>query len=541
MNKIRSLIHSLSFQIIFGIVLLLCVSNCVAGVIGYLRFTESLTREYNDSAFRTAETAATLVNGDKIFEYLENGGDSDEYRDRWERMNILCQRQNVTLIYVISVDTSDYNGFYSVFNTVNDKSGYSPWDVGYFRETTNEEYRQIYQDMYENGLQRGTVVRTNNLRGRAPHITSLIPIADSQGKVQAILCVERPMEELKTGRMAYLRWVGTATCILILLASIGTVISLKNHILTPLKKVIQEAERFAKERTKLEEEQLGKVSRITEISVLGNSVEKMENDVIGYMDELTLVTAERERIDTELTLANKIQSDMLPNIFPPFPERHEFDIYASMDPAKEVGGDFYDFFLIDETHLGLVIADVSGKGIPAALFMMMSKILINNYAMMGETPGQVLKNVNNTICKNNENDMFVTIWFGILDVSNGRVVAANAGHEYPAIRKADGSFELFKDKHGLAIGAMEGVPYKEYEFMLGKGDTLFVYTDGVPEATDLQDTLFGTDRMLEALNHDPDASPEELLHNVKTAVGQFVGEAPQFDDLTMLAIKIKNE
>lgn len=275
-----------------------------------------------------------------------------------------------------------------------------------------------------------------------------------------------------------------------------------------------------------------------EIEVLAESFATLSKRTVEYIGQITRITAEKERIGAELELATKIQADMLPNIFPAFPERPEFDIYATMTPAKEVGGDFYDFFLIDDDHLGMVMADVSGKGVPAALFMMMSKILVNNFAMMGGSPAKVLEQVNSQICKNNDEEMFVTVWFGVLEISTGKVTAANAGHEYPIIKKADGEFELFKDKHGFVIGGMDGMRYKEYEFTLEKGGTLFLYTDGVAEATNAENELFGTDRMLTALNQDPNAVPKELLTNMKKAVDEFVGEAPQFDDLTMLGVTL---
>ncbi len=275
-----------------------------------------------------------------------------------------------------------------------------------------------------------------------------------------------------------------------------------------------------------------------EIEVLAESFATLSKRTVEYIQQITAITAEKERIGAELELATKIQADMLPNIYPAFPERSEFDIYATMTPAKEVGGDFYDFFLIDDDHLGMVMADVSGKGVPAALFMMMSKILVNNYALMGGSPAKVLEQVNNQICKNNEEEMFVTVWFGVLEISTGKVTAANAGHEYPILKKAGGEFELFKDKHGFVIGGMDGMRYKDYEFTLEKGGTLFLYTDGVAEATNAQNELFGTDRMIEALNKNADASPTDLLNNMKQAVDEFVGEAPQFDDLTMLGLKL---
>lgn len=539
MDKLKKITSKLSFRIIGGAVVLLVILTCIASIIGYIRFTQSLTNEYTDSAFRTAHTAAKIVDGNKIDEYLETKGNSEEYRRKWTNLNILCQEQNVTLVYAIAVDTTDYNSFLSVFNTVNENSIYTPWEVGYQRNTTNEEYRRIYIDIYENGLEKASIARTSNLGGKEPHITALIPIKNSEGTVTAILCVQRPMEELKTGRMDYLKWVSLSAILLILVSAWGASAYLKGQIIDPLAIIVNESKRFARENTKIDGEDLEQVSKITEIRELGNSVQLMEDDVIEYMQNLTEVTAEKERIGTELSLAASIQSDMLPNIFPPFPQITEFDIFASMDPAKEVGGDFYDFFLIDENRVGLVVADVSSKGVPAALFMMMSKIMINNYAMMGISPNEVLEKVNNAICQNNKNDMFVTVWFGILTYATGHVIAANAGHEYPAIKRANGKFEILQDPHGLVIGALEGMPYENYEFILEKGDTLFVYSDGVPDAINVSEEAFDRERMLEALNASSDEAPEELIRNMRVRIDNFVGEAAQYDDITMLAVKMK--
>ena len=275
-----------------------------------------------------------------------------------------------------------------------------------------------------------------------------------------------------------------------------------------------------------------------EIEVLAESFAKLSHRTVEYVAEVRRVTAEKERIGTELHMANQIQESMLPSIFPAFPERKEFDIYAVMDPAREVGGDFYDFFLIDQDHLCMVIADVSGKGIPAALFMMISKLIIQSCAMLGRDAGEILTKTNEALCSNNRMEMFVTVWIGILEISTGRLTAANAGHEYPAIMTGS-RFELLKDKHGLVIGAMPGIMYKEYDMELKPGDKLFLYTDGVAEATHGGDELFGTKRMLEALNREPDAGPEQLLKNVRRAVDQFVGNDEQFDDLTMMCIEYK--
>lgn len=274
-----------------------------------------------------------------------------------------------------------------------------------------------------------------------------------------------------------------------------------------------------------------------EIEVLAESFAMLSAKTLEYISTVRQVTAEKERIGAELSLATRIQADMLPTIYPAFPDRPEFDIFASMAPAKEVGGDFYDFFLVDDDHLCVFIADVSGKGVPAALFMMASMIILANNAQMGKSPAQILNDTNSAICANNREEMFVTVWMGILEISTGKLTAANAGHEYPIIKLPGGKYELLKDKHGFVIGGMDGARYKEYELQLTPGSKLFLYTDGVPEATSGDKELFGTERMLEALNASPDVSPKETLEGMRKAVDGFVLDAEQFDDLTMVCLE----
>ena len=251
--------------------------------------------------------------------------------------------------------------------------------------------------------------------------------------------------------------------------------------------------------------------------------------------------AEKERISHELLMASRIQQSLIPQTFPAFPEHTEFDLYALMRPAREVGGDFYDYFLIDDDHLCLVIADVSGKGIPAALFMAMSKTILQSFAAADMAVSEVLTKTNDRICAGNKTDMFVTVWMGILELSTGKMKAANAGHEYPAVMRSGGNFELLKDKHGFVIGGLADITYAEYELQLDPGDKLFVYTDGVPEATNADTVMFGTDRMIDTLNRDPGASSEELLRRLEGDVRQFVGKAEQFDDFTMLCVEYKGQ
>ena len=252
--------------------------------------------------------------------------------------------------------------------------------------------------------------------------------------------------------------------------------------------------------------------------------------------ERRALALEKERIAAELSLATRIQLSALPK---EFPKREKFHVYASMTPAKEVGGDFYDFFMMDEDHLGLVIADASGKGVPAALFMMVSSALIRNAAVGEYSPAKVLTTVNHQLCTRNPEEMFVTVWMGVLEVSTGRLTAANAGHEYPILKRPGMSFELFKDRHGLVLGAMDGVRYREYEIQMEPGTKLFVYTDGLSEATNTSTVQFGTDRTIDALRGREDGSPEELVRAVLDAVETFVADSPQFDDLTMLCVEYR--
>lgn len=260
--------------------------------------------------------------------------------------------------------------------------------------------------------------------------------------------------------------------------------------------------------------------------------------IIFRQKELTEQTA---RIQTELSLATEIQLGALMRDFPVFPEREEIEIYASSTPAKEVGGDFYDFFFVDQDHLCLVIADVSGKGVPAALFMMAAKIILRNHTKMGKSPAEILTDANTDICENNEQEMFVTIWLGILEISTGHLVAGNAGHEFPILRREGGRFEVYEDNHDFVVGGMEGIRYQEYEIDLKPGDTLFVYTDGIPEAPDAEGRLYGEKRLVDSLNEDPAAAPSQILKNVLRAVDLYVQGESQFDDMTMLCMKYKGK
>ena len=276
-----------------------------------------------------------------------------------------------------------------------------------------------------------------------------------------------------------------------------------------------------------------------EISDLAIGFNNMAASLKTYINDLTAVTAEKERIGAELDIAKHIQASMLPCIFPAFPERHEIDIFATMDPAKEVGGDFYDFFMVDDRHLAIVMADVSGKGVPAALFMVIGKTLIKDHTFPDRDLGEVFTAVNNLLCEANSEGLFITAFEGVLDLVTGEFTFVNAGHEMPFIYKAGGNFEPYKIRAGFVLAGMEDMKYKAGTMQLDVGDRIFQYTDGVTEATNINNELYGMDRLGEILNKVKNGTPHEILPAVKKDIDEFVGEAPQFDDITMLCLEYK--
>ena len=371
--------------------------------------------------------------------------------------------------------------------------------------------------------------------------TAGVPIRDDGGAIHAFILADVTLDNLLHGMKVYA--LQTAVALLLATALIAWLLArhMKKTLVEPINEIAQTAQEYVRDR-------LAGVKDVDHFALLnirtGDEVENlslvmadMEQDLNRFEDDLTRITVEKERISTELDLARRIQAAMLPDSFPAFPGRRDLDIYASMTPAKEVGGDFYDFFLLDETHLGLVMADVSGKGIPAALMMMVSKILIKNYTLTGRSPHEVMEIVNSQFCQNNREEMFVTVWLGVLDLETGRLSACNAGHEYPILRQPDGEFELVRDPHGFVLGGLDGVRYKEYTLQLRPGAKLFLYTDGLPEATNAASELFGTERSLRALNAAAGKDARGILEHVRREVDLFVGAAAQFDDLTMMCVE----
>lgn len=272
------------------------------------------------------------------------------------------------------------------------------------------------------------------------------------------------------------------------------------------------------------------------VSLIASELSRRAHEMVLDQAQISKKT---ESVKAELDMATNIQSAVLPKIFPPFPDKPDIDIFALMKPAKEVGGDFYDYYLLDDDHLLMVVADVSGKGVPAALFMMISKILIKTHAYIDKTPEKIATAVNDILCDGNDVQMFVTAWIGVLELSTGILSAVDAGHEYPVVRHGDGEYELIKAKKSFVLAGMEGCKYHNYTIQLKRGDRMFLYTDGIPEATRSDNEMFGITRMVQTLNSHVDSEPRELIEYMETAVEDFVDGMEQFDDMTMVAFHYK--
>ena len=533
--------YSLSAAIVSAIIVSLLGFGIFLGIIGYISFTNTLKREYKTTTYHMTVAAKALVDVDSFDDYLEDKN-LDDYALRYGYLHNYCNYMNVTLIHIFSLDQSDYLTGTNIFNAVNDKEieagNYTEWERGFvFGERYTANYKDVYEKVYTKQIEYGVVYRTKDLRGKEPHITIVAPLKDSNDNVVALACVQRPMSEIVNGRRPYTITMTVSTICLIFLISLSAFFSVKYRISKPINGVIDEVKYFS--HTNMRRKDLNDFNyRLIEVEDLKVSVDKLETDMINYIQSLKEATVEKQKMGVELDIASQIQINSVPNEFPAFPNRKDFDIYAFMRPAKEVGGDFYNFFLIDETHLAMVMADVSGKGVPASLFMMVSNILLSEILKTGASPKDALALVNDRICDKNPLNMFVTIWVGILDLETGNVIASNAGHDNPIIY-TNGKYELKKDTHGLVVGAMPGMEYTNYEFKINKGDKIFLYTDGIPEATNANNLLYSIDNLVEVLNNNKNSSCKETIDDVLDNVDRFVGDAPQFDDITMMAIEYK--
>ena len=539
-------------SILFGMGILIYVGVLIVGRRIYDR---SIKEYYDMMAYDAAELANGYFAEGKLKEYAQlafdfnkgNASEQDlnavtssaEYQTTLDLLYKLREKMDANDVFVATLDMDVLNAFTQ--ESYDDKSwtplyyiadsysvpedNFKLGDKGMLLDT----YREAVGESFKTGVRYEGFYLADG--GFGYNLTAMLPITDN-GKSIAFMGVEIPMKTLGDNLTDFTVKISLVTGLVVIVCMLVAIVLFYRTVISPIKLSAAEARNFVANNNEVSEK-LKTIQTGDEIQVLSESLLHMEIGINEYIDKVTRLTSEKERISAELNIATQIQADMLPT---DFPDRKEFDLYATMDPAKEVGGDFYDFFMIDDEHLGLVMADVSGKGVPAALFMVIAKTLIKNRALMGGSPSEVLSYANEQLCEGNGAELFVTVWFAILDLKTGKGVAANAGHEHPVIRREGGEYELVVYRHSPAVATLEGLPFKQHDFELHPGDRLYVYTDGVPEATNAHDELFGTERMLTALNKHAHATPQELLPAIRKEIDRFVTATPQFDDITMLVL-----
>lgn len=518
------------FNALIGLIMLL---SATIGSVGYFEFADALKRQYIEIANGIAEYTASGIEPGELDKYLDSKTADDEYNFIREQLQHTADAEDCSVIYVAKVHTDSKEREY-IYNVVSEKSGFSPYDIG-FRDKIGEEFLSVYDSILK-----GESELHNFMYARNGYTTSVYPIKDDGGNTVAIVGVVKNMELLSTAKNSYIVKVLLLEALIAVASGIIWTVYMRRRIVMPISQ-LNEASLGMVEH--LED---GKAPEIIvknddEIKDLADSFSRMYREVQEYIAKLETVTAEKERIGAELDVASRIQTSMLPRAFPAFQNRDEFDIYATMNPAKEVGGDFYDFFMVDDDHLAFVVADVSGKGVPAALFMVIGKTLIKDHTGLHDDLGEVFSEVNNILCSSNSEEMFITAFEGVLNLKTGELRYVNAGHETPFICHANGVYEPFKLKAGFVLAGMEGIRYRSGSVQLNPGDKIFQYSDGVPEAMNSENEQYGMNRLERVLSKNSDKSPTELLPEVKADLDAFVGVAEQFDDITMLCVRFNSK
>ena len=575
MKSFVRVFNKLSVRIITTIVLLVTILIVVISFFTFQVFTQTMMREAVDYAKEVTESAAFTASSCNYMDVISYGPegmaeigrqiDSGELKthdndhipeelgrkvDAYYGFNSMCRElvsfsnmEKITGVeVVIPQPETGYLKCTTIFGEgLEDDGNGTIYNLGTVRAIKSGNLRETIEKIWDGDMTDDVIIEYASEGYPRDEITvcKLITYGEDLQR-NGILLVKRSISEVVE---SWNRFVIGISIIGISMGLIGTLfmgIYLRNRIGKPIKKVTREADRFARENEVAEQRLSGNVGNITEIRVLADSIDKMEEDTMKNMEEMARMSRESERIETELSLAANIQKSVLPK-GEKLSEREEFDVAAQMNPVREVGGDFYDFFLIDDTHLALLIADVSDKGVGAAFFMAVSKTLLKARASMKGTPAEIISFAEEKLSAENDEGMFVSVWLGIVDLVTGDVTACNAGHNYPAILRADTEegFRLEKTEHGPPMCFLPGMPQTDYSFHLNPGDRIFLYTDGVTDAKNGSEDRFGNERLEEALNEDREIGDEALILRVKSAVEHFAGDEPQFDDMTMVSFTFR--
>lgn len=499
-----------------------------------------LVKEYNKDAYNTCEMCSHFIDGDDVNKYLSTRTVDDKYKKIYSQLKKALELKSIKYIYVVQMQDNTSRYVWVANKARSDEENYN--FLG-----TSEQFLVTQKDIVEK-LESDSDVTPDNViitdsKGYGYIGTLYSCIYDSTGKVVAKVGIDIDLSEVndmvfKQTAILISIIVGCVLLFLMLLA-----IYVNKRITKQINIISDKVSGFvmngANKGVKLDFDPIN-INTNDELQMLAESFNMMVLDINNYIDNLYKVTKEKERIHSELSVASSIQANMLPCIFPAFPKRNDIDIYATMHPAKEVGGDFYDYFFIDEDHVAFLIGDVSGKGVAAALFMVIAKTLLKNEAQSLKIINDTLTKVNNQLCDNNKEEMFVTAFAAVFNVKTGELVYSNAGHNKPLIYRAkEKKFDWLEMKKGFVLAGLEDFKYRLEKTYLDRGDAIYIYTDGVTEALNQKKELFSDPRLLECMNSlDFDNMElEDVLNFMADEIKKFANGAEQADDITMLLFK----
>lgn len=529
---------------IASIIFTLCISIGM-GSIGFMIYYKNMKNQYQKYISGILKITAAHLDGDDIEQCINTMTESSEYQDSQEFMNQVRDNYDIEYIYMLRpLKKEGTNNMMYVMAGVS-KDELRDSDNIHLGELTGREFDDNVTEYYIAAMSADDITYYANRTVFGYMYSGLLAVKNSAGEAVAVLAVDMSMKDMESVIYKYIRRTALAGMFNSLVFFAVLYLWIRYKVIMPIRKLDASANAFVqKSHEGLQPSELKftdpEIHSGDEMQTLSDSLMTLSHDLRKYMSSLMEETKEKERIASELNIAANIQASMLPYIFPPFPDVPEFDIYANMSPAREVGGDFYDFFMLDENRLAIVIADVSGKGVPAALFMVIGKTLIRDYSEFGDSLGEVFTKVNDLLCESNKEELFITAFEGVIDIRTGEMEFVNAGHEKPIVyHKEEKTWEIYPVRSGFVLAGLEGMKYHSGKMNLKKGDKLFLYTDGVPEAINQSEEQYGVGRLLKVLKKNENAGLEELLDRVRADVDKFADEAEQFDDITMLCMEYR--
>ncbi len=518
--------------------ILALVLSLVIVLISYFSYRDSMFKRYEENIAALVKTASVFIPVEKIDQYYETGQTDADYELLIKEFQTLQEQNHLEYLYAYVPTPEGIKVF---------GQGTKPGMAGHFvlgdflgTDYFPQEDIDAANQLFINPDAPKVVITNESEFGYL--ISAFNVLRDDQGNPMLVVGADMSMKDINSTLFNYIILVSSIAALILILFITIYLLFLNKSIIDPLQVIVDNATDFV--NTNIDENHSEivalniDVKTGDEIEILAEAFNKMTSDIIRYINELTTVTSERERIETELRIATLIQEGMLPKNFE-YPDRHEFTLFASMRAAKDVGGDFYDFFFVDDDHFCITIGDVSGKGVPAALFMAMTKATVKDLVLRRLPIDEVMTEANVTLCNNNEQDMFVTLFIAIINVKTGEFSWCDAGHDPAIIWKKDGTVEMLTGKKGFVCAGIETAKYKLNESKIEKGDIIYLYTDGIPEANNTAQEFYGLERLKTLISAQKKHEIKPLCVDILSDVDQFAASEPQFDDITMLGFKLE--